>query len=120
MGRMERVNQLIMQEISMIIQREMQDPRLRFVSITNADVSPDLHFAKINFSVLGNAEQVEEVEKTLNRASGFIRKLVSSRITLRNVPELDFVYDPSIEYGARIEETLKEIKEANHSDEGEI
>jgi len=111
MGRMEKVNQLMKKEIGTIIQRAMKDPRLTFVTITSANVSSDLHDAKISFSVLGDSQEAEVIREILNHASGYIRKIVGRRITLRNTPHLEFVYDSSIEYSARIEKTLKEINE---------
>ncbi len=110
MGRMEKVNQLLKREVGSIIQKEIQDPRLQFVTITHVDVSRDLHCARVNFSVLGEDAQVAAAEKGLDSARGYIRKLVGQRISLRYTPEIEFVFDPSIEKSARIERTLEEIK----------
>ena len=110
MGRMEKVNQLVKREISNIIQREIADPRLRFVTITAVEVSPDLHVARVSFSVLGDDKRVVEAEEALEHAKGYLRKLVGKRVILRYTPALEFVYDDSIAYGARIEQTLEEIK----------
>lgn len=117
MGRMERVNQLIKREISTILQREVQDPRVEFVSITSVTVSPDLHVAKVNFSVLGDEKKKEEANKALDSARGYIRGLMGKRISLRYTPDLEFVYDNSLEYSARIEQTLEEIKKQEPLDE---
>ena len=119
MGRMEKINQMIKKEIGLILQREMRDPRLSFVTITKADVSPDLHNARINFSFLGDPKDMPTVQDTLNGASNYIRKLIGKRISLRFTPHFEFLYDPSIEYGARIEQTLKEINESVPSDSKE-
>ncbi len=96
-------------EISLIIQRELADPRLQFVTITSADVSKDLQHAKISFSVMGTAKDVEKAQKSLEGARGIIRKHIGQRMDMRYTPEIFFIYDQSIEHSARIEETLKEI-----------
>lgn len=112
MSRMERINQQMKREISNIIQKDLQDPRLEFVSITEVSVSPDFKNARIGFSVLGPEENVGEVELVLRHASGFVRKLIGERINLRNTPRILFVYDPSIQYSIKVEETLEDIKES--------
>ncbi len=112
MSRMERINQQMKREISNIIQQELQDPRLEFVSITEASVSPDFKNARVGFSVLGPEENVGEVELVLRHAAGFVRKLIGERINLRNTPRILFVYDPSIQYSIKVEETLEDIKES--------
>jgi ribosome-binding factor A len=110
MGRMAKVNQLMKREISTILQREVQDPRVEFVSITGVTVSPDLHVARVNFSVLGDEKKKEEATKALDSARGYIRRLIGKRISLRYTPDLEFIYDNSLEYSARMEQTLEEIK----------
>lgn len=119
MGRMERINELIKREISRILLLELRDPRLEFVSITHVDVSPDLHYAKVNFSVLGNQPKADEALAAFTHAGGYIRRQVSQNLTLRFTPELEFVYDPSIAYSAQVEATLKEIREQKTSGDQE-
>jgi len=113
---MERINQQMKREISNIIQQDLQDPRLGFVSITEVSVSPDFKNARVGFSVLGPEESVGEVELVLRHAAGFVRKLVGERINLRNTPRILFVYDPSIQYSIKVEETLEDIKESTPFD----
>ena len=110
MGRMEKVNELVKREIGLLLQREMHDPRLQFVTITEVHVSPDLHHARVKFSVLGPQSNVDDVTQSLNHAAGYLRRRIGHNLTLRFTPELEFLYDPSIEYSARIEETLKDIQ----------
>ncbi len=122
MGRIDRVNQQVKREIGKIIQQELSDPRLQFVTITEVDVSRDLRNAKIRFSVLGEAEQIQAAKDGLESAKGMIRKLLGQQMNMRHTPELFFIYDQSIEMSARIEETLKEIHdehEKHHSDNQE-
>ena len=117
MGRMEKINKQIQREISLILQRELADPRLQFVTITSAEVSKDLQHAKVTFTVLGAAKEVEQAQRSLDGARGIIRKYIGQRIEMRYTPEIFFIYDESVERSARIEEKLKEIHdelEKNH------
>ncbi len=109
MGRIEKVNQSIKREIGNIVLMEMKDPRLEFVTITHVEVSKDLQHSKVYFSVLGTNVQVKKAQEALDNARGFIRKLIGERIRMRYTPEFQFIFDKSIEYGARIETTLEEI-----------
>jgi ribosome-binding factor A len=109
MGRIDKINEQVKREIGKIIQQELGDPRLQFVTVTEVDVSRDLRYAKIRFSVLGEKRQLQDAEKSLEGAKGMIRRLLGRRMDMRHTPELFFVYDKSIEMSARIEETLKEI-----------
>jgi ribosome-binding factor A len=109
-GRIERVNRAMVKELGLILQQELTDPRLRFVTITNVEISRDLQHAKIFFSVLGESSQVSQAEAGLESARGLIRKLIGQRVRMRFVPELKFIYDKNVLYSTRIEETLEQIK----------
>ena len=109
MSRMDRVNQQLKREIGIILQRDMSDPRFQFVSITHVDASKDLRNARVYFSVLGDASQVEAIEEALVRAAGFVRKFVGKKMVIRYTPELHFIYDKSIEESSRMEQTFREI-----------
>jgi ribosome-binding factor A len=113
MGRQKRVAEAIKKEVSCILHDEMKDPRLGFVTITQVQVSPDLGFAKVFFSVLGKEEDRKKTKEALDSARGFIRKLVSERINLRLSPELSFKEDISTEYSVHIQKVLEEIKRLN-------
>jgi len=115
MARNEKVAEAIRKEVSTILQDELRDPRLGFVTITNVEVTPDLRYAKIFFSVLGNEEAYAKTKKALDSGLGFIRRLIAERIQLRLVPELSFREDKSSEYSVRIQEVLDEIKELNNT-----
>ena len=106
--RRDRINDAVKQEMAQIL-RDVKDPRIAgsLVSITAAEVSPDLKFAKIYFSVLG--EDKNEVLKALKSASGFFRSELARRINLRVTPALAFEYDSSMEYGANISSILKTL-----------
>ena len=115
-GRIDKVNEFIKRELSNIVLFELQDPRLKIVTITAVEMSPDLRYAKASFSVLGTKKQIAEAAEGLSSARGMIRKLVGQRINMRYTPEIQFVYDRSLEYSTRIEETLQEIKNESPAD----
>lgn len=104
--KLERINKELQREISYILANEVKNPNIKYVTITCCDTTNDLSFTKVYFTTLENKKEILE---GLKSAKGFIRKTLADRIDLRHMPELEFVYDDSIEYGARIEEKLKEI-----------
>lgn len=107
--RVGRVGEQIKKELSLILQTEIKDPRVGFITVTGVDVTNDLSQAKVYLSVLGNDEQQEDTLHALAKAQGFIRGELGKRIRLRHVPELLFRFDTSIDYGSRIETLLKEL-----------
>lgn len=109
MDRMKRINETIKREISRILHKELEDPRLQFVSITRVNVSRDLHYARVYFSVLGDQQKKELAIEGFQSACGLIRKYIGKNIRMRYTPEIQFFYDNSIEISARIDETLEEI-----------
>lgn len=106
--RSERVADLVRAEISRLVLLEAHDPILRKVTITDVEMPADLRSARIYFSVLGGDPEREEALASLDRASGFLRREVGRRCSLRYAPELHFFSDRSIEHGARIEQLLAE------------
>jgi ribosome-binding factor A len=106
-----RVQELLVQEISDILRRDMKDPRIGFVTITGADVTPDLRHARIFFSVIGDQTQREETGKALNRAAGFFRSGFARRAQMRFVPDLRFEFDVSLERGVRISQLLEQVRQ---------
>ncbi|UVI32543.1 30S ribosome-binding factor RbfA [Paenibacillus spongiae] len=107
--RVGRVGEQIKKELSQIIQTELKDPRIGFITVTGVEVTGDLSQAKVFLSVLGNDEQKESTLKALASGSGFIRSELGKRIRFRHIPELVFKFDSSIEYGSRIETILEQI-----------
>jgi ribosome-binding factor A len=97
-------------EISAIIAQEVKDPRVGFATVTDVEVSPDLRHARILVSVLGSPEEKRDAFEALAGATGYIRRLVGARVRLRHTPELNFVYDDSIERGDQIMRLFDEIK----------
>lgn len=108
--RMERLNKVIKQEISSLLEREVNDPRLsNSISVTEVSVSPDLKYAKVFVSMLGNETDKTEMLAGFNAASGFLRKKLASHLKLRRVPQLSFHYDNSMEQGARLLKLIEQV-----------
>ena len=98
-------------ELSEIIEREIQDPRIGLATVTAVKVSPDLRHARVLISFLGDEEQRKKTMQGLNSAASYARRSLSQRLHhLRRIPELTFTYDESIEQGDRIEALLEQIK----------
>lgn len=112
--RIERVNQLIRQEISELLRREIKDPRLsRFIAVTEVVTSPDLRHAKVFISFIGNQQQKQEALDALASAANFIRKEMARKIRLRRIPELSFHWDDSIERGAHIMDLIDQVSSSD-------
>jgi len=113
--RVGRVGEQIKKELSVIIQSELKDPRIGFITVTGVEVTNDLSQASVYLSVLGSDEQKEATLKALANGTGFIRSELGKRIRLRHTPQLLFKFDSSIEYGSRIESLLESINSGNYS-----
>ena len=111
MLRHDRVKQAIKREVSSIISSELRDPRMGFVTITSVDMSPDMRYAKVFYSVMGNTQQHKQTKGALDSALGLIRKLVAERVQLRFAPELSFHEDLSTEYSAHMQEVFDKLKD---------
>lgn len=112
-----RMNGEVQREISRIISREIKDPRIHpMTSVVSVEVTPDLKFAKVFVSVLGNEEDKENTQKGLSSAAPHIRSLLAKSLNMRNTPELKFIIDDSIEYGVnmskKIDDLIKKEEEA--------
>ena len=108
--RSERVQEAIRQEISKIVQFEMRDPRLGFVTITKVELTKDLRYARVYFSVLGNEKERDLTLKGLRSAKGYIKGLIADRIKLRFAPEISFKIDESLGHVKHIEDILYKLK----------
>lgn len=109
-SRPERVQVALKKEISSIIHEELKDPRIGFITITRVDVTPDLRYARIYFSILGEDETKQQSLEGLKSAAGFIRRLIGQRLNLRFVPEIVFIRDDSIEYSIELEKRLNQLQ----------
>ncbi|MFP4456314.1 MAG: 30S ribosome-binding factor RbfA [Clostridia bacterium] len=108
-----RVNQQqsrVKKIISHLLQNDVKDPRIGFISITGVDLTKDLSECKVYFSVLNGEEKLEETKEALKSASGYLRKQVAAKANLRRTPALEFIYDDSLAYGAKIDRLLKEVE----------
>ena len=109
-NKINRLNHTMMREISYILETEIKDKHIKFVTITEVKITNDLSYAKVHVTIL-NDEYRDITLASLSKAKGFIRKQLADRMELRHIPELEFIYDESIEYGKKIEEDLKRIHE---------
>ncbi|MBQ9011784.1 MAG: 30S ribosome-binding factor RbfA [Bacilli bacterium] len=107
----ERVSDALIEQISYILENEVKNKDINFVTITDVKVTNDLSFAKVYYTVLDDTKK-EATDKALKSASGFIRHALRDRVDIRQIPELRFLYDESIEYGNKIESILEDIKDA--------
>ena len=102
--KLDRLNHIFTEEISKVINEEVKDPDVKFVTLTAVDISSDLSYAKVYFTNLIDNDR-EKVTKALNNASPFIRGKLFGRVEIRKMPELTFIYDESIE----LNKTLSEV-----------
>lgn len=108
-NRLERIDEELKKEISNIIGFELKNPKITgLISVTRVRVTPDLKYAKVYVSIL-NSKNIKDTLANLKKSSGYIRSEIAKRINLRITPELVFVLDDSMEYGAKIDQILKEI-----------
>lgn len=122
-SRTDRVAEQLKQELALLVQREVKDPRLGMITISDAKVSRDLGYADIYFTLLGenDPERVRENRNILKHASGFLRTQVARRMKLRHVPELRFHYDESVTRGNELSQLIDRAVESDqrHHDESE-
>jgi ribosome-binding factor A len=97
-----RIAELLQRELSMVIARELSDPRVGRLTVTSVDVAPDLSHAKVFFTHLSGVGDAPQTVSALNRAAGFLRNALRARVQLRVIPELRFVYDESVEKGVAL------------------
>ena len=117
--RMERVNQLLREELSHLAQRQLKDPRLgTLMTITEVDVSPDLRHAHVYVSIMGEAEEQQAAIEALSAAAGFLRRGLRGRLKLRHIPDLHFHRDSSMEHGSHLLTLIDQVNAAPVQDEG--
>ena len=113
--RAQRIGELIQKEVSALLLRGLKDPRIGFVTITGVEVTPDLHLARVYYTVIGDQAARRESAAGLKSSTPFIRQQLGRQLQMKYIPDLIFQYDSSIEYGNRIESLLRAI----HTDESE-
>lgn len=109
--RIDRIGDLIKEEISSLLIRDIKDPRIKMLTITGVEVSRDIRTAKVFYSVGGDQKAREETQRGLDSAVGFIKTALAHNLTLKRVPELTFIYDKSLDYGQKIDRILEDLKE---------
>ena len=114
--RLDRVNQLLREEISYLLQHELKDPGLGFVTVTEVEASKDLRTAKVYVSVLGTEEDWRTSLAALERARRFMKSWLLPRLRMRTVPDLTFHPDRSMAHAARIQEVLESLRPPSASD----
>ena len=115
-----RINSEVQRELSMII-REIKDPRIHFMtSVTDVQVAPDLKTCKAYISVMGEEEEQQNTITGLKHAVGYIRRELAHRINLRNTPEITFILDDSIAYGAEMSKKIADLHVENYSTEEDM
>ncbi len=111
--RSERVAALIKEELGTLLLKDIKDPRIGFVTITDVQVSDDLKYARVFYSVFGDAEKKEETAKGLEQAKGFLQRDIAHTLKLRFTPHLSFAADSSLDDGMKIDGIIRKINEEN-------
>lgn len=113
--RIQRVAEAIKQEVARILQEEIKDPRVGFVTVTKVDLTADLQLATVYFSTLNEGASFRDTELGLKSAAGYVRRLLGERLQLRLTPEIRFRGDPSIAESIRMSKLLDNLKEKDES-----
>ena len=109
-ARTDRIDELLRQEIGAILAKDVQDPRIGFVTVTDVETAPDLSTARVFVSVIGQPAEREITMRALQRAMPFVRHELGSRIRLRRIPELQLRSDDSVQRGTRVLQLLAELE----------
>ena len=107
--RLEQVADLLRAELSDLLRRELQDPRVGFVTITGVEVSPDLRNARVHVSCYGDEQAQQESIRALRHAAGFLRRALNERVRLRTIPQLDFRLDRSMAEAEQVQRALLQL-----------
>lgn len=105
----ERMSGRIRVILSELVLREVADPRLAHITITDVELDPELLYARVYVNALGDEEREQEVMAGLERAKGFLRRELGQRVRLRKTPELHFMWDATLAHGERINELLANL-----------
>ncbi len=111
MARVDKIDSMLMRELSVIISQEINDPKIGFPTVTEVDVAPDLNTAKVYVSFLGKNYKKRDGLEALRRAKGHIKTELSKRIKLRKIPDLTFIVDDTLDKAQRIEDIIKKEEE---------
>lgn len=114
--RADRVADLIKEEISEMFCKEVKDPHIGFITITDVEVTKDLRLAKIFYTILGDERQLGESSDALQRVSPFIKRQLGKRLSMRFIPDILFRYDHSLDYGSKIDTILDQLRNTHERD----
>lgn len=112
--RVEKLQEFIKQETGKMLLREIKDPRIGFVTVTDVEVTGDLREAKIYVSIMGGEEKIKESWEGLQSAIGFIRREIGKRVKLRFTPKISFALDTSLDYSEHIQKLLLQVGSATN------
>jgi ribosome-binding factor A len=109
--RLERINVQLRQELALAISADVKDPRLSMVTVVSVSCAPDLSYARVNVSALGEQPERDQALKVLRGMTGYLRHLLGERLEhMRRIPRLDIRLDDSIPYGVRVSQLLQELE----------
>jgi ribosome-binding factor A len=108
-GRMRRVDEAVREVLGDAISKDLKDPRVGFVTVTDVKTSPDLRHARVFVSVLGDPAHRRATMRGLQSAHGYLQRRVADELRLKHTPELVFAYDDSVDRGMRVSELLDEV-----------
>lgn len=109
--RPDRIGDQLRKELGDLLAREVHDPGIGFVTLTDVQVTPDLQHARVYYTTLGEASARRQTQRALERAGPFLRRQIGRRLRLRRIPELHFTFDEGVEAQNRVEQLLREIHE---------
>lgn len=118
-SRTSRVGEAMMRELALLIQHDLADPRVSMVTVSHVDVTSDLRYAKVYVTRLAGFDSEQAAEECLaglKNAAGYLRRALSKRIQLRIMPELNFLYDKSLEHGFYMDDLISKANANNQSD----
>lgn len=118
--RIEKLQELIKQEVSKMLLMDIKDSRIGFVTVTGVEMTGDLREAKIYVSIMGNDEQIKSSLEGLQSALGFIRREIGRRIKIRFTPEISFALDKSLDYSEHIQKLLLQIEQEGSKNKLEL
>ncbi|PCJ33036.1 MAG: ribosome-binding factor A [Gammaproteobacteria bacterium] len=118
-SRTNRISQLVMRELAQMIQHEVSDPRVGLVTVSHVDVTSDMKYANVFVTRLNGVDSDKDVDECLQglkRAAGYLRRNLAGRVELRNIPELRFRYDRSLERGFQMDELITKANKGLSTD----
>ncbi len=118
--RIEKLQELIKQEVSKMLLMDIKDSRIGFVTVTGVEMTGDLREAKIYVSIMGNDEQIKSSLEGLQSALGYIRREIGRRIKIRFTPEISFALDKSLDYSEHIQKLLLQIEQEGSKNKLEL